>query len=388
MARVRVCAIVYSTYPFDPRVRREARELVRSGHEVDVIALRDPGEAREEVVDDVRVLRVPLERCRGSRLRYVYQYAVFGLFAFGRLAREFLRRKYDVVHVHSLPDFLVFVAVPFRALGVRIVLDLHESMPEILAARFHGSSESGSYRIVAFLESASCRAADAVITVNEAIRRLLEARGIPPSKVTVVTNAADPDVFPLEPPPWRPSGEIVIAGGINAERDFDTVLEAIAAMPPQVRYRLTIVGYGSGDYRAHVRTRIRNLGLGDWVDLRGFVNHAEVPALLERSEIGLVSYVDNPLTRIATPNKAYELAAMGRPLVMPRLPVLRDTFGSVALYYNPGNAMELAAILSDLRRNPDKVRALAEATRVISSSFHWSEMAVRLAAVYRGICYG
>lgn len=380
---MRVCAIVYSTYPFDPRVRREARELVRSGHAVDVIALRDPEEVRQEEVDSVRVLRVPLERRRGGRLRYGFQYVAFFLLAFARLTREFLRKRYDVVHVHSLPDFLVFVAVPFRPFGVRIVLDLHESMPEIFAARFHASPASGSYRLTAFLESVSCGAADAVITVNETIRGLLVARGVPASRVTVVTNAADPEVFGPSPPPWRPTGEIVIAGGINAERDFDTVLDGLALMSPDLRYRLTIVGYGPEDYRNHVRERIGVLGLEEWVDLRGFVPHSEVPAWLARTELGLVSYVDNPLTRVATPNKAYELAAMGRPLVLARLPVLEATFASAAAYYEPGRSQDLAALLTDLRKHPERLERMAESSRALARRLSWTEMAARLTSLYR-----
>jgi len=134
ISHVPVCHVVYAKFPADPRVRREVRTLESVGFTVDVLCLRSDVEDRAEVMPGVRVRRLPLGPRRGSRLRYAYQYVTFFLLVSVNLVVAHAFRRYRIIHVHSLPDFLILAAVPCRALGARLVLDLHESMPEIYRA--------------------------------------------------------------------------------------------------------------------------------------------------------------------------------------------------------------------------------------------------------------
>jgi len=120
---MRACHIVYGYFPFDPRVRREVETLRGHGHEVDVIALQEPGDAREESILGFHVYRVPLPIVRGGFARYAYQYLTFLLASTVLLLLLRARHRYRVVHIHSLPDFQVFCAAPLRLLGARVILD-------------------------------------------------------------------------------------------------------------------------------------------------------------------------------------------------------------------------------------------------------------------------
>ena len=131
---LRICTVVYSYYPFDPRVRKEVRALVEKGYSVDIICLRDHDEKRFEEVDGAKVYRLSMAAVRGGYLRYLYQYLMFFLMSFTLLLKQQIKKRYDVVHVHSLPDFQVFVTIIPKMFGSKIILDLHEGMPEIFAA--------------------------------------------------------------------------------------------------------------------------------------------------------------------------------------------------------------------------------------------------------------
>src|SRR2546423_347621 len=78
--RYRVCAVAYSDYASDPRVRREAEALVHAGIDVTVLALQKRGAPPEEWIDGVHVVHLPVVRRHGGDLRqYIESYARFFL---------------------------------------------------------------------------------------------------------------------------------------------------------------------------------------------------------------------------------------------------------------------------------------------------------------------
>ena len=75
------------------------------------------------------------------------------------------------MQIHSLPDFLVFAALPLRLVGVPVLLDLHEAMPEFFVTRFPRSANPLTHRLLLLQERLSIAFATHVLTVNEAIGR-------------------------------------------------------------------------------------------------------------------------------------------------------------------------------------------------------------------------
>ena len=100
----RVCMVVYSTYPADPRVRREAEALAEEGASVDVVCLGGGGERFVEEVRGVRAVRLPVARSRGGRLRYAWEWGLFIAMSFVVVSWLHLVRRYHVVHVHNTEE--------------------------------------------------------------------------------------------------------------------------------------------------------------------------------------------------------------------------------------------------------------------------------------------
>jgi glycosyltransferase involved in cell wall biosynthesis len=132
--------VVYSYYPRDQRVRREAETLKENGARVHVICLRKEGESRYKTHNDISIYRVPQTHRRTvGYMPYFIRYFMFLFLSALVLTKLFFRFRYDVVHIHSIPDYLVFCAIVPKMLGARVILDLHELMPEIFAVRrIHG----------------------------------------------------------------------------------------------------------------------------------------------------------------------------------------------------------------------------------------------------------
>lgn len=318
-------------------------------------------------------------------MRYAWTYTAFFLLALVTTTKLFLRKRYRVVHVHSVPDFLVFVALFARLFGAKVILDLHEALPEMAESRFPGKSSRGIARLARVIESLSAGFADRVFVVSEAIREVLTRRGMPNSKLAVLPNSPEEVDIPATGRDsvtlrWGLATErlIVVAGGLNPERDLGSLLRALAHLPPSVG--LLILGRGEPRYVASLRDLAISLRVDARVRFAGFLPHQEALSLLRLSDVGVVTFEENPITRLGTPNRLLEYAMLGKPVVAPLLPGIRSFAGSGAYYYRPGDPRDLArgierALWGD---NRDAVRELAQRY----DSVRWGRVRQRLLDEY------
>jgi len=386
--RKRICMVAYSEIVADPRILQEARALVASGWEIDIIGVRPAGSA---AVDSpaIRLHFVPIGTRRGGKLRYLYQYGLFLLVSTALLVSLQVRRRFAVVHVHSLPDFQVACALPLRALGVHVVLDLHESMPEIVRARFRLPRTSRWVRAAVAAERMSCRLADRVIASNPAIAQLAIDRGADAARVEVVYSIGRVETSP-DPETVRQrlnlrgSSFLVHAGGINPERDLETLIAATAFVSQSFPVRLVLAGSGDARYIEQLRQTSRTLGIGDSVEFVGQVPIEEAQALVAIAKVGVVTLQANPLTEIALPNRVLEFARLGKPLVLPDLALLRRLFEGGAYFYRPGSAVDLAGRIREAWSD-DGSSARAKRATTVARSISGPGLAKRLAGVYAAL---
>src|ERR1035437_5907313 len=165
--------VTFSPYPADPRPRRAVDALLAEGAKVELICLGGEGAPRREVLGGLDVFRIPLKRLRKGKLEYVYQYTTFILISTAIFALRSLTRRYDLVYVHNMPDVLVVSALVPKALGARVVLDLHDPMPELMMTIFNLAGDSRSVRLIRRVEKWSIARADSVLTVNLAMKKLI-----------------------------------------------------------------------------------------------------------------------------------------------------------------------------------------------------------------------
>ncbi len=384
-----VVMVAYTDYAWDPRVRNEAEMLARKGYSVEVIALRPSGQATQLTQDSLRVTEIPLTARKGSKARYAFQYIVFLLLSSAALLRIHLRRRVGLVHVHSLPDFEVFSALPLLAGGVPVILDLHEALPEIVAARFTGSTKSPLCRMAAVIEQVSCRFATHVIAANDGIRDAVVSRGQPPAHITTVYTPIDRH---LE---YLPEGDVireldlpqgrylVYAGGINQERDLETYIGAFGCAATPRNLSLVVAGEGEPAYVKQLKELAESINVADRVRFVGRLARKDVLRLVSRSELGVVTLADNPLTQIAWPNRIAEFAAFNKPLVLPDLRFIRSFVGTGAVYYKPGDPQSLAEGLRAILATPERLHTSAEAASRLAKRLSYDQTSMSLDKVYR-----
>lgn len=390
-----VAMLTHSYYEEDPRVRREAEAVAASGRPVDVFALRRPGDPASEVLDGVRVHRLGVQRHQGAGLgTYAREYIAFLVRSGVALTSAHRRQRYGLVQVHTLPDFLVFAALPVRLTGVPVVLDLHEAMPEFFRSRFHGSAGRLGHALLRLQERAATRFASAVVTVNDALGDRLVGLGLARSKLTIVPNAPsmarfDPSLQPARLFMADGTLRLVYAGALSPIYELDVVLEAIARIGrDRADLPVCLDLYGRDFAEVPLRDRAAALGLADRVTFHGRIPIEAVPAAMARADIGLAPTRRSGFTDYSLSTKAFEYAAMGRTVIASRLPMVERVFGDVVVTYEPGDAASLAAAIlkvvdSPVERETRIIRAL-ERIRTLS----WEHESVRYLALVERLAVG
>lgn len=372
-----VCLVVQNEYPADTRIRKYATLLRSRGHQVTVIASRFPGQRRRELVAGVEVHRLPPSRRRGGRFRYLYEYCTFLLLAFCRLNLLDLRRRFDVVHVNTLPDFLVFCALFQKLTGRTIILDMHEVMPEFFMSKYSASCESRAVRGLMAVEKLSMRFADRVITVNHALKKLFEERVRPRAAVEVIMNTADGRVIPrYEKKPHR-TFNCIYHGTLTDIYGVDTAIRGFAEACGGDKSALFHI-YGVGPEAAQLEETAHATGVEDQVIFHGFVRYQSMWEKMAEMDLGILACKKDVFMDLSFSNKLAEYVFLKIPVVHSNLNSILSYFGDDdLLFFLAGDVHDLAAKIRYAREHGAAMQARAEAAFRKYAAIDWGVMSHR-----------
>ena len=365
--------IAYTNYTTDPRVIREAEAAVSSGYNVDFISLKRPNDTNKESINGVNVIRLRQFRYRGSSsIKYIISYLEFFVRCLIKITMLFFKKKYLIIHVNNMPNFMVFSTIIPKLLGSKIILDIHDSMPEIFYYKFKNRL---LYDLLIFEEKISHRFSDLTITVHEPIKQdLLREHGLDLNKIEIIRNIADDNLFTLLKKDYTYNFINAVFHGTIAERvGFENLLKDFKAVKKKFNnLKLTIIG--EGDYAEILKKLISAYSLQDMVI---FDNHfypvVELPAILSFYNIGIVSYEKSPATDYNLPSKLFEYILLGLPVLTVNNSAIKYYFSEKDLiYYDSAVLDSLINVLSDLCEKPEKLKDYRNRILKIRDRFLWS----------------
>jgi glycosyltransferase involved in cell wall biosynthesis len=408
----RIVMLVENNYPQDTRVRNEATLLQSSGHQVSVVSLRKPGKPWHEVLDGVRVYRVPRielfkktvaenEGLLGrivlklkSFCGYAVEYLYFTTACFVVTTYIFIRHGFDAIHAHNPPDTLFAVAIPFKLIGKKFVFDHHDLCPELYRSRY-GTGECFTTRLLRLVEWCTLRLADITIATNESYKRIQIERGNrKPEEIFVVRNGPSSLRMTQAAPSPRLRGMgksiLVYIGSLNPQDGVDYLLRSLH----HLRYGLQrddfyCVIMGSGDSLGDLRQLCRELKLDANVELTGFVSDADLQANLAAADICVDPDPSSPLNDVSTWIKIMEYMAYAKPIVTFDLTETRYSAQEAAEYVRPNDEHAFAEATAKLMDDA-KLRSTRGdfGRKRVEQHLQWSVVGKNLVAAYRQLLPG
>ena len=381
-----VCLLVQNYYETDIRVRRKAEALVAAGYSVDVLALASSySNASSYNLNGVNVFVLRLGKKRASLARYAYEYLAFFIWCFAKLFPLMSKRKYAIIDVNNLPDFLVFAAGYAKFRGAKIVFDMHEITPEFYMSKFGVTERSLGIRFLRLIERMSIAFADHVITINEPIKKLLEGRGLNPAKTSIVMNSVDESLFTDA---LKDSGVsstrgadskyvMMYHGTLTHIYGLDLAINAFAQahreMPDSEFWIL-----GGGPEKNSLMELSTKLGVADKVKFLGNVLPQQIPAFLKLCNVGVLATRQDVFLDLSFSNKLSEYIIMGKPIISSGLKTIRHYFAEDALaFFEPNSSAALASQMVRVYKNPDLRRQLAEKASQAYLPINWAVMKQR-----------
>lgn len=366
------------------RVHAMAREWSRLGHRVTVLTgvpNVPAGEAYEgyenrcrqvEWIDGIRTVRVwtylAANRGRARRgFNFLSYMGSAGLAGIG------LRPRADVVIATTPQFFAGWAGVPVsRAHQAPFVLEVRDIWPDSITAV--GALPEGHFAVRALgkLERALYAEADHIVAVGEGYRQNMIAKGVPPTKIAIVTNGVDADLFTPRAADEELlrrlglAGRFVVtfAGTIGMASGLEVVLDAAQRLEEQGRDDIAFLLVGDGAVREELEAQARARRLGAVV-FTGLVPRRELPAYLASSDACLVHFRKQPLFGTILPSKFFEDAAMAKPILLGFEGAARDMMrkADCGIAFEPENGAELAAAAVRLADDPAEAQRLGASGR-------------------------
>lgn len=373
--RLRACMLAYTFYENDGRVMRYAQTLARAGAVVEAVVLRKPAQPAEEVVNGVRVLRIQTrEKNETGKFSYLARILRFFVLSMIKVTRLHLKEPFDVIHVHSVPDFEVFAAWIPKLLGARVILDIHDIVPEFYAAKFDVGHNSAVFGVLKFVERISGAFADHVIAANDLWYEKITNRSVRPEKCSVFINYPDLSLFNPAVRSRRDDGTFVLIypGSLHWHQGLDIAIRAFALASREVR-GMEFHIYGDGSARPGLAKLVDELEVQDRVFLRPPMPMQQIAAVMADADLGVVPKRNDSFGGEAFSTKILEFMALGTPVVVADTRIDRHYFDDTLVrFFEAGNDEDLARKIVSAYRDRDVSKRLAANALEYAKRVSWT----------------
>jgi glycosyltransferase involved in cell wall biosynthesis len=326
-----------------------------------------------------------MERHRREGFSHMIGWAVSAFFMLLYTSWLDIRNRYDLIHVHNLPDFLVFSAITPRLRGCPVLLNVHDPTPELTRSKLRLPPEHILVRVQTLIENVCVAFSSHVITASPTFRNILISRGIPADKISVVMNAADPRYFKpdacgdsnrKEKNRGEPSRFALLYVGTVARRyGLETCVTALPLLKkhiPGVQLHVYPKIKDEGEALDSCLRLAERLGVGDLVSVHDPAPLEQMPQIMKAADLGVYPALRDCHMDIALSLKIPEMISVGLPVVSSRLSVLEDLYGDEAVAFVPsGDPEAFAARVIELYDNPKVRRELAQKALERSAALTW-----------------
>jgi len=377
--------------PFDTRVWKESVALRDAGYQVTVLCPKSKGYRRSyEFLEGIHIYRHPMPREGNSPAGYVWEYgcALFWEFVFSWWI--YFRRGFQVIQGCNPPDDIVFVAIPFKLLGIRYLFDHHDVNPELYFSKY--GRKDLLYKAQIWLEKMTFLFSDVVMSTNNSYRHIALTRGRRAAEnVFVVRNGPDLKTFRAVPPhPELKYGKrylIGYVGVMSTQEGLDILLDVAAHIRSLGRDDVHFTCVGGGPGLTDLRRMVREKNLEDLVNFTGRVPDEELLRVLSTADVCINPDRPCQMNDMSTMIKIMEYMALKKPIVQFDLREGRVSAQEASLYSSHETPVaNFADNILWLLDHPEERKRMGEfGRRRVEKELAWEYSVGNLLAAYEKI---
>ena len=263
-------------------------------------------------------------------------------------------------------------------MGTKIILDIHDIVPEFYMRKFAVSEKHLSIRFLKWIEKMSCRYADHVITVTELWRQRLIERSLKPEKCSVILNAPDTNIFNSRQKMKKRAKEhrftLGYHGNFTEPTGIDIVIKAVSIIKkriPEIRFLIV----GKGREEGYLKELSRKLGLDKNIVFKKSVPVDCIPKIMSNVDVGIDPKRDGIYSGETLSVKAMEYLAMEMPLIISKTKISQLYFDdSMVVFFKPDDENDLAERIIELYRSyPSKSRQMNRNAKRFIQNYSWGK---------------
>ncbi len=375
----KILMITRSELPQDKRVYNEARSLIKNGYQVIILCIcRNYFEKRKIYYKKIEIERIYLKKFSGWLL--LIEYLLFTFHVTFKCFYYAILNKFDIIHLHNPPDFLILSGLPGKLLNKKIIFDFHEICPELFVDIF--GKNRFFKKILQYFENLVFKFTDRIITVNNSCKRLFLSRNNFNKKIFVVRNGLDKEeqkIFSKRI--LNNKNELLFVGNISKQDNVETLLELAEYLNKKnLKFKINIIGKGKEfNQIKHKARKIKNINI-----LGPIYNRKKLAFYFQKAYVGLEpANLTILMNNYATFVKVVEYCSAGLPTICFDTIENRKTAGNSALYSKTKN---------DFFKNTEKIitnkilqRKLSKKTLQQKKVISWSKSEKTLLNVYKNL---
>ncbi len=259
------------------------------------------------------------------------------------------------------------------------VMTLHDLLPLKFPARYRLQ-----YFYFKFILPVLIKRCIAIVAISENTREdILQYYKTPPTKVPIVHNAYDENLFSRERGQGHITADYILAVGASyMNKNLERLMEAYKLIEKQIDHRLVIVG-GRKDYVQLLRKKANQLGITGRVDFLDHISAADLPALYRHARLfvfpSLYEGFGIPLL---------EAMAMGCPVVAAQSSSIPEVCGEAAFYVDPTNTESIAQGMLSVLKNTELRNVLIKKGLERVKLFSWKKSSRKVYDILKNLPSG
>jgi glycosyltransferase involved in cell wall biosynthesis len=380
--------------PLDTRVLKEAKALEEKGLNVSIICPNFKKEKKyHKKINNIEVFQY-FCFCEGKSFAGIlaeYSIAIFSIFF--KSIKVYLRKPFHIVHLANPPDFLIFLFLPFKLFGVKIIFDHHDLSPELFSEKF--GKNNLLFNLLLKFEKASYKLANLVITTNLSMKKTCTKRNkVSGKKVYIVRNGPDLNEISSHKTDidFRKDKSYIIGyvGNIDKQDSLEKLVNSVYYIVKKRNFndfRVLIIGDGTD--RLRIEENIKSKELQDYFIFYGSeYNRKKLFSLLAKIDIGVEPSKETEKFDKSTSTKIMEYMAVGKPIIQYNTVEGKFTAGNASLFIKNNDEKAFGDAIISLLNDEKKRKKMGKyGKRRVAKLLQWDVQKNKLFKVFQNLIY-